>query len=367
VTRKEKKEKLRSMRLVSEGQPLQLSKNSDIPKLGNESVLVKVDSAGVCHSDIHLIDGSYDLGDGRKLPTGIHLPVTLGHEISGTVEETSQSTTTTTSSPKISKGDRVVIYPWIGCGSCRKCQAGLENLCEGKQRFLGIYSDGGYSDYVLVPNSRYLVRADSIEPKYLAPLACSGLTAFSSVKKCDLKPDDLLVIMGAGGLGTIAVQIAKKITRSQVAVLDVDEKKLELAQKLGADCTFNSSKLGEKEITSRLKEASSGRGADAVIDFVGIPQTSSIGFRVLGRGGKLIVVGLAGGIIPLPLPLFPLRGAQIIGNFTGTLKDLAELVEIVEHGIVSPVVSAEYPLEDANLALEKLRKGEVNGRVILKP
>lgn len=355
------------MRLVSEGQALQLSTLPTLPTPEDGSVLVKVNTAGVCHSDLHLIYGSYDLGDGRKLPTGIPLPVTLGHEIAGTVEEISPNDNQSPSTSKISKGDRVVVYPWIGCGSCRKCRVGLENLCEGKPRFLGIYLDGGYSDYVLVPSARYLVHADGIDSKQLAPLACSGLTAFSSVKKCNLKSDDLLVIIGAGGLGTTAIQIAKKTTGAKVVVLDVDEGKLELASKLGADRVYNSSKLQEREIISKLKDASSGRGADAVADFVGIPQTSSIGFRALGRDGKLIVVGLAGGMIQLPLPLFPLRGAQIVGNFTGTLQDLIELVEIAKQGIVSPVVSGEYPLEDANLALEKLRKGEVKGRVILRP
>jgi alcohol dehydrogenase, propanol-preferring len=358
---------MKSMRLVSEGQALQLSTSMDLPSLDPGSVLVKVDTAGVCHSDLHLIEGSYDLGNGKKLATGIRLPITLGHEIAGTVQEISSHDGESQSVSKATKGDRVVVYPWIGCGSCRKCRVGLENLCEGKSRFLGIYLDGGYSDHVLVPDARYLVRAGGIDPRQLAPLACSGITAFSSIKKCELRPDDLLVVIGAGGLGTIAVQIAKKITSAKVAVLDVDEEKLELASKLGADSAYNSSKLQEREIISKLKDINSGRAADAVIDFVGIPQTSSIGFRALGRAGKLIIFGLAGGVIQLPLPLFPLRGAQIVGNFTGTLQDLLELVEIVKQGMVSPVVSAEYPLEDANTALEKLSKGEVKGRVILRP
>jgi alcohol dehydrogenase, propanol-preferring len=358
---------MKSMRLVSEGQPLQLS-TLELPKVEAGSVLVKVELAGVCHTDLHLIEGSYDLGEGRKLPTGIHLPVTLGHEICGTVEEVASDVRQASSSTtEITRGDRVVIYPWIGCGACRKCQMGLENLCEGSLKFIGVFLDGGYSDYVLIPNVRYLVRVEGINPKQAAPLACSGLTAFSSVKKCDLNSGDLLLIIGAGGVGTSAIQIAKKITGALVAVLDLDESKLDLATKLGADYVYNSSKLQEREIVAKLKEINSGRGPNAVIDFVGLPQTSSFGFRVLGREGKLIVVGLAGGMIQFPLPLFPLRGAQIIGNFTGTLKDLTELVEIAKKGIVSPVVSGEYSLEDANLALDKLRKGEVKGRVILRP
>jgi alcohol dehydrogenase, propanol-preferring len=354
------------MRLVAEGQPLQLL-FSEMPKLAPEAGLIKVDIAGVCHSDLHLIEGSYNLGNGRKLPTGIALPVTLGHEIAGTVEEISSHYHEQSSSARIRKGDRVIVYPWIGCGSCRKCKMSLENLCEGKSKFLGIFADGGYSDYVMVPSMRYLLSSEGIDPKQSATLACSGLTAFTSIKKSNLKADDLLLIIGAGGLGTTAIQIAKKITGTRVAVLDVDEGKLELASKLGADHVFNSLKLGEKEIATQLRAITSGRGADAVIDFVGISATSSIGFRVLARGGTLIIVGLAGGVVELPLPLFPLRGAQVSGNFTGTLGDLIELVQIAKRGIVSPVVSGVYPLEEANLALEKLRRGKVEGRVMLKP
>lgn len=357
---------MRSMKLVAEGHPLQLS-TSEAPKLKDREALVKVEIAGVCHTDIHLISGGYDLGEGRKLPTGIHLPVTLGHEIAGTVEEVS-GMDRSRASTHVRRGDRVVVYPWLGCGSCRMCLSGMENLCEGRPEFLGIFRDGGYADYVLVPDARYLVSSEGInDPAQSAPLACSGLTAFTSVKKCNLKSDDLLVVIGAGGLGLTAIQIAKKLTGARVAVLDVDEAKLELASKLGADQVLNSSKLPEKEIGSKLREVNSGRGVDAVIDFVGIPPTSSMGFRVLGREGRLVLVGLAGGTVQLPLPLFALRGAQILGNFTGSIRDLIELVEIVKRGIITPVVSGVYPLEEAEVALQKLRRGEVKGRLVLKP
>jgi len=352
------------MRLVAEGQPLELSRSSETPKIDNEcGALIKVDVAGVCHSDLHLMHGSYDLGNGRKLPVGLNLPVTLGHEITGIVEEISPGSVSTT----VRIGDRVVVYPWIGCGSCRKCLSGVENLCEGKPKFLGIFRDGGYSDYVMVPDVQHLVKAEGIDPRQSAPLACSGLTAYSAIKKCNLKPDDLILIIGAGGLGTTGVQISKKVIRARVAVLDVEDGKLELASKLGADYTFNSSKLTEKEISSQMKTISSGKGVDGVVDFVGIPSTSGVGFRVLGRGSTLVLVGLSGGVVELSLPFFPLRGAQVVGNSTGTLSDLAELVEIASKGIINPFVSAVYPLEDANLALEKLERGEVKGRVMLKP
>jgi alcohol dehydrogenase, propanol-preferring len=348
------------MRLVSEGKPLERSITNELPRPAKGEALVRIDYSGVCHTDLHLIEGSYNLGNGKKIPTGLHLPVTLGHEISGTVEEIPPEN-------GLRKGDRVIVYPWIGCGSCRKCVAGLENLCEGKPRFLGVFLDGGYSDYVLVPDARYLVNAGQIDPKQAAPLACSGLTAFSSVKKCNLGQDDTLFVVGAGGLGTIAVQIAKKIFGARVVMADIDDDKLELARKLGADFVINTAKMQEKEIVADLRAITpGGRGADAAIDFVGIRATCSLGFRVIGKGGTLVVVGLAGGIIELPLALFPLRGVQIIGNFTGTLNDLVELVDISKEGLVSPVISEVCPLEDANIALDKLNRGEVKGRILLR-
>jgi len=356
---------MRSMKLVAEGQPLQLF-TADPPKPKNKEVLIKVEIAGVCHTDLHLIAGSYDMGEGRKIPTGIRLPITLGHEISGIVEEVAE--TDQASPPTVQEGDRVVVYPWIGCGSCRRCLSGMDNLCEGIPRFLGIFKDGGYADHVLVPDSRYLVSAASIEdPAQSAPLACSGLTALTSVKKCGLKSDELLLVIGAGGLGLTAIQIAKKLTGARIVVLDIDDSKLESASKAGADHVINSAKVSEKDVVSQVRAANSGRGVDAVIDFVGIPSTSSLGFRLLGREGKLVLVGLVGGSVPFPLPLFPLRGAQVIGNFTGTIRDLVELVELVKRGVISPVVSGVYPLEEADAALQKLRRGEAKGRLVLRP
>lgn len=356
---------MHAMRLITEGTPL-VDTELPLPEVGARSVLVRVSRAGVCHSDLHLIAGSYDLGEGRKLSAtggGNYLPLTPGHEIAGTVERLGEGL----ESVGIRPGDPVVVYPWIGCGQCRKCAVGQENLCEGTQRFLGYMRDGGFADYVLVPDARYLVRADGLDPAPAATLSCSGLTAFSSVRRCGLRSDDLLVILGAGGLGTAAIQIAKRTTGAQVAVADIEPDKLELATSLGADFVLNSAELDEKEIVRRVRALHSGRGADAVIDFVGMPKTSSLGLRLLGRSGRLVLVGLVGGGMLLSLPILPLLGSQVIGNFTGSRGELIELVELAKRGTVAPVISGEYPLREANEALHKLERGEVRGRVVLRP
>ena len=356
---------MRSMRLLAEGQPLK-EVSVEAPLLGPRSVLVKVSAAGVCHSDIHLISGAYDLGEGRRLSAtggGTLLPLTPGHEIAGVLEAVG----TEAGATGFRKGDQVVVYPWIGCGACRKCLAGRENMCEGRPAFLGFMRDGGYAEYVFVPDSRYLIRSDGIEPAQAATLACSGLTAFSATRRCNLHADDLLLVIGAGGLGTAAIQIAKETTGARIAVADIDDARLGLATKLGADHTFNSARMDAKEILAGVRALNGGRGADAVIDFVGKPITVSLGLRLLGHEGRLVLVGLMGGGLQLSLPVLPLLGAQILGSFTGSLAELAELTQLAKRGKVAPVVTATYRLEEANDALSKLERGEVQGRAVLTP
>lgn len=355
---------MKSMRLVAEGQPLRESE-MDVPRVGPHSVLVRVGAAGVCHTDLHLISGSYDLGEGRKLSStrgGTLLPLTPGHEIAGSVAELGGEA----EASGLKRGDRVVVYPWIGCGTCRKCLAGEENLCEGSSAFLGFTKDGGYAEYVLVPDARYLVRSEGIDPSQSAILACSGLTAFSAVRKCRLRSDDLLLVIGAGGLGTTAIQIAKKVTGARIAVADIDDSKLQFAADLGADQTFNTSKADLKEVVSAIKGVNQGRGADAVVDFVGRAATASLGFRSLGHGGRLVLVGLMGGSLQLPLPMLPLLGTQLIGNFTGTTAELVELVDLARRGVIAPVVTDTHALGEANEVLARLERGEIRGRAVLK-
>ncbi|MDA4112547.1 MAG: alcohol dehydrogenase [Thaumarchaeota archaeon] len=351
------------MRLESYGAPLRLEE-IERPETGR-GVLVRVEAAGVCHTDIHIVSGSYDLGDGnllRMAERGIQLPITPGHEMAGRLADLGGFT-----EASLREGDPVVVYPWLGCGTCRKCTAGYENLCEGKPASLGIFRDGGYAEYVWVPHPRYLVPRGNLEVARSAPLACSGLTSFSALKKCALNGDDLLVIVGAGGLGTIAVQLAKRTTGAKVLVLDVSPSKLELASELGADQTIDTSGRARRDVISEIKQANGGRGADAVLDFVGNPSTSTMGFEMLTKQGRLVLVGLFGGAASFPLPLFPLRGAQILGSFTGTLTELSELVGVAATGAVTTFVSAEYPLEDANDVLRRLERGEVMGRAVLRP
>jgi alcohol dehydrogenase, propanol-preferring len=355
------------MRITTWGKPLELQQ-VPVPKPGGRNALIRITASGVCHTDVHLIDGAYDLGENRKLSMadrGISLPITPGHEIAGTIESLGPDAKSDQTLMK--EGDSVVVYPWLGCGLCRKCRVGMENICETKPRSLGIFQDGGYAEYVLVPDVRYLVPLGKINPTRGAPLACSGLTTFSAVRKTRLASNELLIVIGAGGLGTSAIQIAKKTTAGKVIAIDVDDDKLKLAQDIGADLGINSRDLSSKEISAKVRQFNGGLQADAAIDFVGTPVTSSLGFDLIGRGGRLIICGLFGGEGRFALPIFPLKSVEIAGNFTGTLQDLAEMVQLVERGVINPVVSETKPLDGVNDVIQRLISGKVQGRAVVVP
>jgi alcohol dehydrogenase, propanol-preferring len=330
------------------------------PKPRDTQVLVRIEASGVCHSDIHLWEGGYEGAAGTFLKVedrGVKFPITPGHEISGKIEAIGESVS------GFSVGDRVVVYPWIGEGSCPACRVAQENLCD-TPKTIGIYRDGGYSELVLVPNFRYLVKIGNMDVNSSASLACSGLTAFNAVKKAAVGPGEFIVIIGAGGLGLMSVQIARAITNSTIVVVDVDDKRLAEAKKLGAHEVVNSSKVDPIEDIKRLTNS---LGTEAVIDFVNNNRTAPISINMLRKRGKLVMVGLFGGALELSLPVIPLRGFTITGAYTGSFNDLVELVNLAKTGKIKSVVNRTYKLDDANQALDDLRAGKIVGRAVLNP
>ena len=330
------------------------------PKPRDTQVLVRIEASGVCHSDIHLWEGGYEGAAGTFLKVedrGVKFPITPGHEISGKIEAIGESVS------GFSIGDRVVVYPWIGEGSCPACRVAQENLCD-TPKTIGIYRDGGYSELVLVPNFRYLVKIGNMDVNSSASLACSGLTAFNAVKKAAVGPGESIVIIGAGGLGLMSVQIARAITNSTIVVVDVDDKRLAEAKKLGAHEVVNSSKVDPVEDIKRLTNS---LGTEAVIDFVNNNRTAPISINMLRKRGKLVMVGLFGGALELSLPVIPLRGFTITGAYTGSFNDLVELVNLAKTGKIKSVVNRTYKLDDANQALDDLRAGKIVGRAVLNP
>lgn len=348
-----------SARIVRTNAPLKIE-NLEQPKPVNTQVLVRVKAAGICHSDLHLWEGGY-LGSGGKFmkveDRGVRFPLTPGHEVAGVIEEIGESV------DHFQKGDKVLVYPWIGDQICYSCKSGDEHLCDSPKT-LGIYQDGGYSDLILVPNYKYLLKLDHDNFDSAASLACSGLTSYTAIKKANASPGDNLVIIGAGGLGLMAVQIAKKITNSTICVVDVDNKKLDEARKLGADQIINSK---EVDPVKNIKDLSGGSGCEIIVDFVNNNITAKVAIEGLRKRGKYIMVGLFGGSLELNLPLIPLRAFTITGAYTGRFTDLIELVSLYKKGKLNSVVSKKYKIDAANQALEDLKNRRIIGRAVFNP
>src|SRR5918994_1020101 len=351
---------MKSAKIIEINQPLQIQENKT-PKPKGSQVLVKVQSSGVCHSDIHLWEGGYEGPQGQFLKTtdrGVKYPLTPGHEIAGIIDGLGEQT------EGFAKNEKVLVYPWIGEGLCPACRTGEENLCD-KPRSLGIYNDGGYAEYVLVPNYKYLVKmGDDMDTDTSAPLSCAGLTAYGAVKNANLKPDDNVVIVGTGGLGLMAIQIVKAVTGAKIIAMDIDDKKLEVAKKEGADIIVNSKKEDPAKVVMELTNK---LGADAVIDFVNASKTVETDMQFLRRRARLVLVGLFGGELRLSLVTMPTRAYKIIGSYTGSLEDMVELVSLAKRGLIKPVVSNRFKLDQAGEALQMLKDGKIVGRGVINP
>ena len=351
---------MRSYDVARFGAPLQLFERPT-PKPAGTEVLVRTLAAGVCHSDLHLWEGEYDLGGGKKLHVkdrGITPPFTMGHEIVGEVVALGPE------AEGARVGDRRLIHPWIGCGTCAVCRGGDEHLC-ASPRFLGVQKPGGYSDHVLVPHARYLVEYGTLSPEQAAPFACSGVTAYSALNKFapGLLKSEPVVVIGAGGLGLMALSILKAMGGAGAVVADIDPKKREAAKQAGALAAVDSA---APDALKQIQSATAG-GAHAVIDFVGSSATARLGTDALAKGGKYVIVGLFGGDLTLSLPMIPWRALSVQGSYTGNLGELKELMALAATGRVPPVPLTRHSLHEASAALEQLKAGRVIGRAVLVP
>ena len=347
---------MRAEQIVEYGAPLKTAETADPVPQGTE-VLVRISRCGVCHSDVHVHDGYFDMGGGNKadIRAGRKLPFTLGHEIVGEVVAVGPEAT----GAKL--GEKRLVYPWIGCRECPTCKRGLEHLCP-KPRNIGINVDGGFATHVMVAHPRYLLDYAGIDENIAGAYACSGLTAFGAIRKIlPAGAGDPVLILGAGGVGMMGIQIFKALTGQAPFVADIDPKKREAALAAGAAAVFDPT--DEKAALSEIAKATG--GCHAVIDFVGAESTTRIATKALRRGGHAVIVGLFGGMYQLPIPMFPWNGISVSGSYVGSLEEMTELLALVKAGKVAPIPVALRPLSEASRSLEDLKAGKVVGRVVL--
>ena len=349
---------MKSAQIIEPNKPLEINE-TELPKPNGNQVIVKVRSTGVCHSDLHLWEGGYDTGDGFMKVTdrGVKFPVTPGHEVVGNVEEIGDSV------QGVNIGDLVLVYPWIGCGECATCEKGDTNLCESPKS-LGVFQDGGYAEYVLVPDAKFLAKIDNLDPDAAASLACSGLTAFTAVKKALTNSPENILIVGAGGLGLMGVQIANALTKANIICADLDDEKLESAKKLGATHIINTK---ESDAVKKIMSICNEKGVDSIIDFVNAPPTVKMDLSLIRKRGNIILVGLFGGSVELSLVSVPLKAITIQGAYTGNYNDMLELIKLAQRGVINPIVSKHYKLDDANTALDDLKNRKIIGRAVINP
>ena len=329
----------------------------ETPKPQGREVLVRIERCGLCHSDLHIQDGYADLGGGKKLDTtrGMTLPFTLGHEIAGVVDEVGPD------ADKGLIGSRKAVFPWIGCGKCRDCLSGDENLCV-RNRYLGVSIDGGFATHVLVPDEKYLLDYDPVPIDMAATLMCSGITAYGALKRLVDRPRQRnLLLIGLGGVGMMGLALAQAMFKQPVTVADLSASARDTALKNGAAVAYDPT---EPDIVKRIVKETDG-GFDEIVDFAGNEKSMNFAVGVVARGGKIVVSGLMGGNFNLPMVQWIYKRMTIEGFMTGTLEDARELMALARAGKVKPTPMREAPMGDVQKWIDELRAGKVVGRIML--
>jgi propanol-preferring alcohol dehydrogenase len=345
---------MRALQLTAWAQPAQFRDVTE-PDPGPGQVVVRVGGAGACHSDLHLM---YDFPPGA-LPWPI--PFTLGHENAGWVHALGPGVT------GLEVGEPVAVYgPW-GCGRCRRCRQGMENYCEQQASMGaaggGLGADGGMAPLMLVPSARHLVPIGDLDPVKAAPLTDAGLTPYHAIKRSLglLVPGSFAVVIGAGGLGHMAVQLLRALSAATVIVVDQREAALTVAKDLGAHHAV----LGAESAAAEVRDATKGQGADVVIDLVGVTSTMQLAVAVSRPLGHITVVGIGGGTLEVGFFSVPYE-VSVATTYWGTLPELMELVALAQDGRIGCRVHA-FPLSEAIDAYETMRSGGLDGRAVIVP
>ena len=350
-----------SYQVIEHGKPLQ-KVMQETPKPKGTEVLVRLTRSGVCHSDLHIWDGYFDFGGGKRFyvkDRGCVPPFTLGHEPFGIVEEFGSSVSRI--DKKLKVGQKKIVFPWIGCGKCAMCKDGEDNMCTA-MRTIGVVRPGAYASHLLVPHPKYLVDASGVDEAFAATLACSGVTAYSAYCKLPkLSSRDSVAVIGCGGVGLATISVLKAMGLRNVIACDVDEAKLAAAQSFGAKLALDTRAPDAVQKLQSLAKGSLG----AVIDLVGMPATAALGLATLRKGGRYVICGLYGGELVHPLPSIPLRALSIAGSYVGNLQELKEVVALAKKKKLKPMPLTTRPADEVNAILQDLKAGKVLGRTVL--
>ena len=343
---------MKAIRFIEIGRPPEVV-DIQTPEPGPGQVLVKIAGAGVCHSDLHVLDHD----------TGVKGPFVLGHENAGHIAALGEGVA------GWKEGDPVLVYgPW-GCGRCRTCQTSAENYCENHASIPtmggGLGSDGGMAEYMLVPSPRLLVPLAQLDPVDAAPLTDAALTPYHAIKAALplMTPDATVLVIGIGGLGHMAVQILKALTPARLIAADLDDSKLEHARKLGVEHTVNTGDADAAKV--EIRDLAGPRGITVALDFVGAQPTVDLCARVVGRNSRLTIVGLAGGTLRYSANRPP-YGCQVSIPYWGSRTELMEVVALARAGRIRAEVQ-RFPLEQAVDVYQRLREGKIRGRAVLQP
>ncbi len=318
-------------------------------------VLIKVGGAGACHSDLHIMHEF----DPASLPglDGWQLPMTLGHENAGWIEAGDLA-----AYPHLELGAPVVVSPTWSCGVCAPCRQGATNYCEQEHLAGGIGRDGGLAEYMVAP-AQTLIPLANLEPWKAAPLTDAGLTSYHAVKRCLplLTPDATAVVIGAGGLGHMAIQVLRELSGCQIIVADTSETALKMAGDLGAHVCLPSDGTTADEI----RKATGGLGATVILDFVGIDATLALAGQSARQRSEIVLIGIGGGTFPFQFGALP-YACSLVTTYGGSTGELAELVALAEADRIHPHIE-EFPLDQVASVYERLHKNEISGRAVLRP